>query len=202
STEREVEKFAFRVAIHCSHQAGVITAYIEKERRRHQLCIAHVKVFVLIQTLEPGTVSDGILVIVMAKLLGNVFALEAAGHKFRHVIRSVRTKIETRTVERINESGGIAHHRPTVTANFFAVIGQHRKCMHVAFDHFCCAEDFAADGVVQDVRVQSLSQSRSLWKFEDPTVVNDTGADIAALQWNDPNPPAASEKMVRGPLAS
>src|SRR4029450_7756678 len=76
------------------------------------------------------------------------------------------------------------------------------KRVHVAFDHFCCAEDFATDGVVQNVRVQSLSQSRSLWKFEDATVVNDAGANIAALQRNDPNPPAAPEKMVRGPLAS
>src|SRR4029453_16241932 len=65
-----------------------------------------------------------------------------------------------------------------------------------------CAEDFATDGVVQNVRAQSLSQSWSLWKFEDPTVVNDTCADIAALQRNDPNPPTAPEKMVRGPLAS
>src|SRR5262245_18539584 len=74
--------------------------------------------------------------------------------------------------------------------------------MHVAFDQFCCAEDFAADGVIQNVRVQPLSQSRSLWKFEDATVVDDTSADIAALQRNDPNPPAAPEKMVRGPLPS
>src|SRR5262249_45480838 len=83
-----------------------------------------------------------------------------------------------------------------------AMIRQHRKRVHVAFDHFCCAEDFAADGIFQDVHVQSLPQSRSFRKFKDATVVNDTGADIAALQRNDPNPPAASEKMVRGPLAS
>src|SRR5262249_819887 len=180
--EREVEKLAFRVTIHCSHQARVVTAYIEKERRRHQLGIAHVKIFVLIQTLEPGTVSDGILVVVVAKLLGNVFTLEAAGHKVRNVVGSVRTKIQTRTVKRIDESGGVAHHRSTVVANFFAMIRQHRERVHIAFDHFCCAEDFAPDGIVQDVCVQSLSQSRSLWKFEDATVVNDTGADIAALQ--------------------
>src|SRR5436190_6348603 len=138
----------------------------------------------------------------MMESLGDVFALKTERQQIRHVIGSVRTKIETRTVKRIDEPGGIAHHRPTVTANFFAMIRQHRKRVHVAFDHFCCAEDFAADGVVQNVRVQSLSQSRSLWKFEDATVVNDTGADIASLQRNDPNPPAASEKMVRGPLAS
>ena len=72
--------------------------------------------------------------------------------------------------------------------------------MHVAFDHLRRAEDFASDGVAEDVRVQSLSQSRSLWKFEDAAVVNDAGTDIAALQRNDPDPPAATEKMVRGPL--
>src|SRR5215211_6006777 len=82
------------------------------------------------------------------------------------------------------------------------MIRQHRKRVHVAFDYFCCAENFPADGIVHNVRVQSFPQSRTLWKFENATVVNDTGADIATLQRNNPNPPAAPEKMVRGPLAS
>src|SRR5262249_40692365 len=51
------------------------------------------------------------------------------------------------------------------------------------------------------MRVQSLSQSRSVRKFENASVVNDPGADVAALQRNDPDPPTAPEKMVRGPLA-
>ena len=51
------------------------------------------------------------------------------------------------------------------------------------------------------MRVQSLSQSRSVRKFENAAIVNDPGADIAALQRNDPDPPAATEKMVRGPFA-
>src|SRR5262249_2391374 len=95
---------------------------------------------------------------------------------------------------------GIAHHGPTVTANFFAVIRQHRERVHVAFDHFGCTEQFATDGMVQNVRAQSLSQTRSVWKFENAAVVHDACTDIAALQRNHPDPPAAAEKMIRGPF--
>src|SRR5262249_24805517 len=72
--------------------------------------------------------------------------------------------------------------------------------MHVTFDHFRRAEAFATDGITQNVRVQSLSQLRSLWKFENAAVVNDPGADIAALQRNNPDPPTTPEKVVRRPL--
>src|SRR6516164_915572 len=120
--EWQTEKFAFGVAIDCSDQARVITAHIEKERRRHQLCVAHVVIFVLVQTLEPGPVSDGKLCIVVAKPVGNIFTRQTARNKVRHVIRSVRAGIETRTVKRIDEHSRIAHNRPTVIANFFAVI--------------------------------------------------------------------------------
>src|SRR5215469_1804395 len=120
--EWQMEKFAFGVAIDCSDQARVITAHIEKERRRHQLCVAHVVIFVLVQTLEPGPVSDGILCVVAVKPVGNVFTRQTARNKVRHIIRSVRAGIETRAVKRIDEPSRIAHNRPTVIANFFAVI--------------------------------------------------------------------------------
>ena len=51
--------------------------------------------------------------------------------------------------------------------------------MHVTFDYFRCAKDFATNGMVQNVRVQSLTQSRSLLEFEDAAIINDAG--IAAL---------------------
>src|SRR5262245_54350988 len=196
-----MEKFAFRVAIDSSHQARVITAYIEQQRRGHQLGVAHVIVFVLVQTLEPRTVRDRILFIVMANALGHILARQAARNKVRHVIGSVRTKIEARAVKRINESSGIADQGPTVTADFFTVIRQHRESVYVPFDYFRSAEDFPTDGVIQNVRMQSLPQSRSLRKFENATVINNAGADIAALQRNDPDPPAAPEKMICGPFA-
>ena len=72
--------------------------------------------------------------------------------------------------------------------------------MHVAFDHFRYSENFATDRIGENVRVQSLSQSRSLSKFENPRVVNDARANIAALQRDDPDPPAPPEKMIRGPF--
>jgi len=88
-----MEKFAFWVAIDCSHQARVVTAHIEKERRRHKLGVAHVIIFVLVQTLEPRTVSDRILFVVVANALGGVLSRQTARNKVRYVIGSVRTKI-------------------------------------------------------------------------------------------------------------
>ena len=49
--------------------------------------------------------------------------------------------------------------------------------------------------------MQSLAKTRSFGELEDATVVNDPGTDIAAVQRNDPDPPAASEEMVRRPFA-
>src|SRR5438132_8243542 len=48
--------------------------------------------------------------------------------------------------------------------------------------------------------MQPLPQAPSFWQFENAAVVNDAGTDVTALQRNDPDPPAASKKMIRGPL--
>ena len=72
--------------------------------------------------------------------------------------------------------------------------------MHVAFDQLRRAKDFATDGIAENVRVQPFPQSPSFPKFENAAVVNDSRADIAALQRNNPDPPAATEKMIRGPF--
>src|ERR1700747_1059948 len=72
--------------------------------------------------------------------------------------------------------------------------------MHVTFDHACSPENFAAHRIAKNVRVQSLTETRSFRELEDAIVINDAGADIAALQWNDPDPPAAPEEMVRSPF--
>src|SRR5437588_9778939 len=72
--------------------------------------------------------------------------------------------------------------------------------MHVAFDCLCCAENFATNGMVENVRVQSLCQRRPFRQRKEAAVVNEAGADVTSLQWNDPDPPAATEQMIRGPL--
>jgi hypothetical protein len=76
--ERQAEKSTFRIAINAPHQADVVTAHIEKQRRRHQVRVAHVIIFVLEQTLEPVAVRDRVLAVVMIKPRGNVFARKTA----------------------------------------------------------------------------------------------------------------------------
>jgi hypothetical protein len=74
TAERQIKKRTFGIAIGCSHQADVITAHIEKKRGRHQIGVAHVVVFVFVQTFEPATIRDRILLVVMAKPICHIFA--------------------------------------------------------------------------------------------------------------------------------
>src|SRR5438128_6678521 len=46
-----------------------------------------------------------------------------------------------------------------------------------------------------------MAQARSFGEFKNAGVVNDARADVTAMQRNDPDPPTASEEMVRGPFA-
>src|SRR3954447_16613068 len=48
--------------------------------------------------------------------------------------------------------------------------------------------------------VQTLCQVRARGKIENPAVINDAGADIAAAERNDPAPPAVAHEVVRRPL--
>src|SRR5437879_13508921 len=48
--------------------------------------------------------------------------------------------------------------------------------------------------------MQPLPLAPAFWQCEDAAVVNDAGTDVTALQRNDPDPPAASKKMIRRPF--
>src|SRR5204862_8178973 len=104
AAEWQIKKFTFRIAVNGPDQADVIAAYIEKKRGRHQIGVAHVVVFVLVQTLEPVTVGDGILLVVITKSLRHILARQAAREQIGHVVRGVRTKIEAWTVKRTEKA--------------------------------------------------------------------------------------------------
>src|SRR5262249_12793063 len=70
--ERQIEKRTFRIAINCADQTQIVTADIEKQRGQHQLGVPHVVLFIFVQPLEPGAVSDGKLLVVMAKALRHI----------------------------------------------------------------------------------------------------------------------------------
>ena len=74
--------------------------------------------------------------------------------------------------------------------------------MHVALDHSRRAKDFATDRIAENVRMEPFAQARSFRKFENTAVINDAGADVTAVQRNDPDPPAATEQMIGGPFAA
>ena len=139
------------------------------------------------------------MLVILAETWRHIFSSQVAGEKIGHVITCVGAQVETRTVKWIEKTGRVTHCRPAVVANFFTMIRQHRQGMHIALDDPRGAEDLAANRIAENVCVQAFAQARSFGKFEDTAVVNDSSTDIAAVQWNDPAPPAMSHEMVRRP---
>src|SRR6266550_9103840 len=74
AVERQVKKFTLWITIRCRDQTDIIAAHIKKERSRHQLGVSHVVVFVFVQTFEPVTIGDQILLVVMTKPVSHIFA--------------------------------------------------------------------------------------------------------------------------------
>ena len=66
---------------------------------------------------------------------------------------------------------------------------------------FAVAEDLAPDRMREQMRAQPFGEIRAFLQLEDARVVNDARADIAALQRNDPAPPAVTHEVVRRPRA-
>src|SRR4029453_16499230 len=102
----------------------------------------------------------------------------------------------------MHKAGRAPHCAPAVTADFLTVIRQHRQGVHVAFNRFCRAKNFTTDRMTENVRMQSLSEIRSFRQFENPVVIHNAGTDVTPAQWNDPNPPAAAEQMIRSPFTA
>ena len=138
--------------------------------------------------------------VVVIKQRAHVFARETARQQIGDVIAGERTKIETRAVEWIDETGRVADRSPAIATNFFAPIRERRESVDVAFNRLRLAEDGAADRMRNQVIVQTLSQSCAGRQVENPAIVNDTSANIAAAQRNDPAPPAVTHEMIGGPL--
>ena len=139
------------------------------------------------------------MLVVALEVCRHVFTRKIARYEIGDVVAGVGTKIETRAVKWIDKSRRITDAGPAGTANFFAVIWQCRKRVHVTFNRARVAKNFAPDRVRQNVRVQSLRDVRALRQLEDSAVVNNSGADIPAAERNDPAPPAVSHQMVGRP---
>ena len=129
----------------------------------------------------------------------HIFASKISSDEIGDVVAGVGTKVEARAVKRIDKSRRVADAGPAVIANFFGVIRQRRKRVHVAFDRVGVAKNFTSDRIRQNVRVQSFGDLRALGQLEDSAIVNNSGAHIAAAEWNDPAPPTVSHQMVRRP---
>src|SRR6476659_7675626 len=122
--KRQASEGALGIAINVTNQADIITADIEQQRCCHQVGFAYEKIFVLIKGLEPSPISRLILRVVVLEQRAHIFAGETPCQQVGHEITGERTKIEPRTVERIDESGRITNRGPTIAANLFAPIRQ------------------------------------------------------------------------------
>src|SRR5256885_13396821 len=98
----------------------------------------------------------------MTNRFAHIFAGRVSSNEIGDVVTRVRTKIEPGTVKRIDKTGGVTDARPTVITNLFAVIGQHRQRVHVALDGPRLAKNFATDRMSENMRMQSLRQTRAL----------------------------------------
>src|SRR5207249_10631968 len=105
------------------------------------------KIFILIERLEPFPISYRILRVVVIKQRAHVFARETARQQIGDVIAGKRTKIETRTVKWIDETGRVSDCSPAVATNFFAPIRERGESVDVTFDRLCLTEDSAPDGM-------------------------------------------------------
>src|SRR5258707_717839 len=159
----------------------------------------NVIVLVFIERLEPRAIHDRILLVIVRDACRYIFAHEISGDEISNVVAGVGTEIETWAVKRIDKSRGVADARPTIAANFLAVIWERRKCVHVSLDRMRVAKNFASNRIRQNVRVQSFRDIRAFRQLEDSAVVNNSGAHVAATEGNDPAPPTVSHQMVRRP---
>ena len=119
----------------------------------------------------------------------------------RDIRAGVGTKIEARAVKRIDESRRVADDGPAVAANLRARIWQRGKGVHVAFDHLRVAKNFAPDRMREEMRAQTFAEIRALVQLEDARIVNQPRTDIAALERNDPAPPAVAHQVIRRPVS-
>src|SRR5207249_5259490 len=116
------------------------------------------EIFILIERLEPFPISHRVLRVVVIKQRAHVFARETARQQIGDVIAGERTKIETRAVQWIDETGRVADRSPAVATNFFAPIRERRESVDVAFNRLRLAEDGVADRMRNQMMVQTLSQ--------------------------------------------
>src|SRR5205085_7026338 len=114
------KKFPLRITVRRDDQTNEVSPDIQEKRGGHQFGVRDVAIFVLVERLEPRPVSHRVLVVVISQGLGDVFAGKSSREQIRGVVTRVGTKIESRAVKRIDESGGVTHRYPAGAANFLA----------------------------------------------------------------------------------
>ena len=135
----------------------------------------------------------------MRDVCRHIFASKISSDEIGHIVAGVGTKVETWTVKWIDKSRGVTDACPAIATNFFAVIRQRRKRVQISLNRARVAKNFTSDRVRQNVRVQSFGDIRALGQLENSAVVNNSGAHVAAAEWNDPAPPTVSHQMIGRP---
>ena len=162
SFKRQTKKFALRIFVNRNDEPDEIHADIEEERGRHQLGVAHVIIFVLVERLEPKPVGHRVLLIIIRQSARNIFASEAASDEVRGVAAGIGTKIESGTVKRVDESRRVAHGDPSVAADFRAPVWHRRKSVDIVFDNLGADKNFRADRMRKEMGAQPFTEARAL----------------------------------------
>src|SRR4029077_18580676 len=123
-------------------------------------------------------IGHGVLRVVVIKQSPDVFAGKTAPEQIGDEIARERTKIETRTVEWIDETGPVPNRGQAIPTNLFAPKWQRGKSVNVAFDRLRLTEDGAPDWMRNQMIVQTLSQSCAGGGGENSAYVKDTRSDI------------------------
>src|SRR6185295_6285968 len=105
-------------------------------------------------------------------------------------------EIEAGTVKRVDETRRIADRKPAIIGDLLGPIGEGRERALIAFDRFGAAEHFAADRMRSKVGLESLADGGGGGRLEEAGIVNQPHADIAALQRDDPTPPAVAHQVI------
>src|SRR5207302_1111999 len=84
----------------------------QQQRCCHEIGFAHEEIFVLVEGLEPFPISYRILRVVVIKQSVDVFARQTPRQQTGDEVAGERTKIETRTVERIDKTGRVTNRSP------------------------------------------------------------------------------------------
>src|SRR5437016_13948324 len=139
------EKGFLRISVRRNYQSEIIRRHIEQETGRHQLGVAHVVIFIFVKGLEPRSIHDRILRVIVRDVCRHIFASKISSDEIGHIVAGVGTKVETWTVKWIDKSRGVTDARRAIATKFLGVVRQCRKRVQISLNRERDAKKFKYD---------------------------------------------------------